>query len=129
MAGRETSSIEDTSARPTSANGAQMWGSGRLTDAPISCALVDALLEVSQHVITRTHGERYDRHGGCFIRATRENTCVADVEIGNVVGLRPLVRDVSLGVVTKPADASFMQAGSGTVGFFGPAHNSPPRAQ
>ncbi len=83
----------------------------------VSCALVNAPFEIVQHVITGTHGERDDRHRGGLVGATRKNACVANVEIGNIVGLRPFVRNELLGIVSKSADAGFVQAGSGTIGL------------
>src|ERR1700676_1251728 len=83
----------------------------------VSCALVDAPFEAIQHVIAGTHGERDDRHSGCFVGTTWKNACIANVEIGNVMGLCPFVRNELLGIVSEPADAGFVQAGSGTIGL------------
>src|SRR6267142_1110879 len=68
-------------------------------------------------MITIAHGKCDDWHSGGFVSATRENTCVANIEIRNIVSLCPLVRNRRLGVISKPADTGFVQAGSGTVGL------------
>ena len=78
-------------------------------------ALVNALLEIIQHVITRPHGEGNDWHGRGLIGRTRENAGVADVEIWNVVSLRPLVRNRRLRIISKAAYSGFVQTGSWTV--------------
>ena len=39
----------------------------------VSCALVDAFLEIAQHVITGAHGEGDDWHGGGFVSTVRKN--------------------------------------------------------
>ena len=78
---------------------------------------MDTFLEVVQHVIAGTHGESHDRHRGGFVSTTWKNTGIADVEIGNVMGLRPFVRKVLFGIVTESADARLMQTGAWAVGF------------
>src|SRR6202040_3793836 len=77
-----------------------------------SCALVNTLLEVLEHVITGPHGKGDDWHGRSLVGAARKNTGVANVEIRNVVGLRPLVGHRRLGIISKPAHSSFMQTSS-----------------
>jgi len=58
-----------------------------------SRALVNALLELLEHVITGTHSKGNDWHGRSLVGAVRENTGVTDIKIGNVVSLCPPVRD------------------------------------
>ncbi len=54
---------------------------------------MNTVLKILQHVVTRPHREGDDRHGSGLVGAIRKNARVADVEIRNIVRLRPLVRD------------------------------------
>ena len=78
---------------------------------------MDPFLEIGEHVVAGAHGESDQRHCGGLVGLVRKDAGVADVEVGYVVSLRPLVRDRGLGVIPKPADSDLMQAGSGTVGL------------
>jgi len=88
-----------------------------LSPSDLSCAFVNTFLEIAQHVIARAHGEGDDGHRGRLVSTAGENACVTNVKIGNVMGLRPLVRNRGLGIISKPADSSFVQAGSWAVGL------------
>src|SRR6266536_4766942 len=90
------------------------------TSAPLvqsSCALVSAFLEILANIITGPHGKRDDWHRGGLISRGRKNARIADVEIRNLVSLRPLICDRRLGIVPHPADPDFMQTGSGPIGL------------
>ena len=58
-----------------------------------SCALVNTLLKIVQHVITGPHGESDNGHGRRLIGDRRKNAGVANVKVLDVVSLRPLVCD------------------------------------
>ena len=82
-----------------------------------SRALVNVLLEIAKHVITCAHGKRDDGHGRGLVGRIRKNACVANVEIRNIVSLRPLVCNVLLRIISEPAHSSFVQAGSRAIRF------------
>ena len=54
---------------------------------------MDAFLEVGEHVVAGAHGEGHQRHRCGFVRLIGKDAGVADVEVRDIVGLRPLVRD------------------------------------
>src|SRR5215470_3985439 len=66
-----------------------------------SGAGVDAFLEIVEHAVAGSHGERDDRHGRGLVSAVRKDAGIADIEIRDVVGLRPLVGYEFLGILAE----------------------------
>ena len=66
--------------------------------------------EILKHVVTGAHSESDNRHRGGLVCEGRENTRVADVEVRNIMSLRPLVGDGCFWVIPNAANSGFMQA-------------------
>src|SRR5215469_1898978 len=67
--------------------------SGPAKSSHVLGALMNAFVEVLQHVITSTHGKGDDRHGRGFVCDRRKNARVTDVEVCYIVCLCPFVCD------------------------------------
>jgi len=69
---------------------------------------VNTFLEIVQHVITGAHGKGHDWHRGGLVSTVRKNTCITNVEIGNVVSAIVFVKHAGFRIVTEPAGAAGM---------------------